>query len=170
MLTIIKKFYYTLKQLQEFNFLLSLKIRHWYLIKFRKMRHLNIDFAATKKFFIWTFANFFIFKYFLQYWVLIFNILFNTLFSNQYNKLQIYNLLLKWGFMLEQLIDITSVYATQFWKWGFLDCFFITEFSYNYEKIDKKKKWIQYIRYLIKKYTITVKFYSGKITHIDGIE
>jgi len=168
MLTLIKLLFYKLNLFNIWSFTQWIYIQHWYLIKFRKMRHFKLDFALTKKFFSWTFASFFVYRFF------IYKILKLTKYNNislnffiNYELTIIY-WIVKWVNLLEQLIDISNVYYDQISKWQLLDYFFILEFPYIYDKIDRKTRWIRWIKHICKKYVLGLKFYSGKITDLKG--
>lgn len=168
MLTLIKLFFYKLKSIEIWGFIQWIHIHHWYLIKFRKMRHLRIDFAMTKKFFRWTYASFFVYKFF-GIKLLITNDRINLVYSvYKTNIAAVIYLITGWSSSLEQLIDIVNIEYDQMSKWQLLDYFFLLEFPYIYDKIDRKERWLRWVKHILKNYVLNLKYYSGKITAWDG--
>lgn len=170
MLTKLKQLKQLIFNLKEISFLTRIYLQHKYLIKFRKMRHFQIDWKLTQKFFSKTFISYFIFKaYTHQFFKYKF---FSTyfLFYFKSNILNYYYLLWKWGRLQEQFIDISNLYYEQTSIWTILDCLFLLEFPYIYDKIDRKKRWTKLFSALAKKYIISFKYYNGKITSFKETE
>ena len=168
MLTLIKLFFYKLESIKMWGFVEWVRVQHWYLIKFRKARHFKIDLAMTKKFFRWTYASFFVYRFFGTRLLILhdnFDFVYNI---SKTNTASIVYLVSGWLSPIEQLIDIVNVEGDQMSKWQLLDYFFLLEFPYIYDKIDRKERWLRWIKHIFKNYVLTLKYYSGKITALDG--
>lgn len=170
MLTKIKKTGIHIQNWWAEQYIYWIYLQTWYLIKFRKMRHLKLDWAMTQKFFRYTFASFYIAKYFSHSFF--YSILHLKYYNFKFNNLVfiLYYKLVKYYYWYDQFIEISFTTADQYNRWILLDQLFLVEFPYYYDKMSRKKRWSKLIRHWAKKYILTLKYYSGKITSFKESE
>lgn len=143
-------------------------IHTWYLIKSRNMRDFKMDWALTQKFFLNTSLSFYMAKFFSHKFFnfLIKNIDFKVkIFNHPYS---VYYKLIRLYYFYDQFSEISLVFIEQFNRWIILEQSILIEFPYMYDKVDRKKRWSKIWRHWAKKYIITLKYYSGKITSFKG--
>ena len=170
MLTNLKKLQINIFNWWKDQYIYWIYIQSWYLIKFRKVRHLKLDWAMTQKFFSRTFASFYLAKYFSHQIFFFFKVINYNPSPWVSNLWPVYYWFVKIYYLYDQFIEISFTILEQHTRWKFLEYFYLTDFPYIYDKIDRKKRWSKVWRHWAKKYIITIKYYSGKITSFKGSE
>lgn len=170
MLTTLKKWQLAIFNWWQDQYIYWIYAQSWYLIKFRKMRHLKLDWAMTQKFFSRTFVSFYFAKFFSHRIFYFLNHFISYTIGWKSNIFLYYYRWVKIYYLYDQFIEISFVFIEQCNRWVFLKSSYVTIFPYIYDKIDRKKRWSKLWRHWAKKYIITIKYYSGKITSFKGSE